>query len=509
MKKITFISVIALLLHSLSLTAQKDDKTREKEFNSSIDAYIKQMMEKVPHIPAIAVVVIKNDQPVFVRAYGVANKETGEKADANTLFYIASSTKSFTALGAALLDKEGKIKLDDPVIKYAKGISFKNPIPEKVIVRDLLTHTSGLQNDPLTFRVAYSGESQAGDMAKVFGDVTSFVDSNYNRYDYDNLGYNIYAVLLQQSQDKKWQDLLQQKIFDPLGMKHTTAYISKAPLNKWKIAAPYLFSGETGTIVRSPLDKKDNNMQSAGGIFASASDMGTWLNMNMNNGKLNGKQIIPAEIIQRCQTGYTKTTRNQVPFVGDGEYGLGWQIGKYKNEKVIYHHGGFPGYSSHVSFMPDKKIAIAVLTNDGAAGGRTVHMLAAYTYEWWLQTGNLEETYAKMLQDLAEQYEKRKASMISGAADRAKRVSQLSMPLDNYTGTYSNPDYGTIQVSNQDNNLSVKMGNMNCASTAFTQKETIRVEMIPGSGEVIKFKADGENKIGWLNYAGIEFVKLK
>ena len=68
--------------------------------------------------------------------------------------------------------------------------------------------------------------------------------------------------------------------------------------------------------------------------------------------------IFPEDIIQKCQTGYTKTRRDQAPFVGDGEYGLGWQIGKYKNEKVIYHHGGFPGYRSHISFMPDKKIAV-------------------------------------------------------------------------------------------------------------------------------------------------------
>lgn len=82
-------------------------------------------------------------------------------------------------------------------------------------------------------------------------------------------------MLLQHNFNKKWQDLLQEKIFDPLGMKHTTAYISKAAANKWTVANPYMFNSETGKTMRSQLDKKDNNMQSAGGLFASISDIGT------------------------------------------------------------------------------------------------------------------------------------------------------------------------------------------------------------------------------------------
>jgi CubicO group peptidase (beta-lactamase class C family) len=87
--------------------------------------------------------VIKDDKPIFLRAYGMADKEAGIKADTDTLYYIASSTKSFTALAAAMLDQEGKIKFSDPVTKYTPGIRFKNDIPDKITIRDLLTHTSG------------------------------------------------------------------------------------------------------------------------------------------------------------------------------------------------------------------------------------------------------------------------------------------------------------------------------------------------------------------------------
>ena len=152
MKRILRCCMLAVLFCSFHAKAQLN----EKEFNARLDAYIGQVMQKLPEIPGITVAVIKDDKPIFVKAYGMADRDKGIRADESTLFYIASSTKSFTALAAALLDKEGSIKLDDPVINYTKGISFKYPVPAKITVRNLLTHTSGLQNDPLTFRMAYS-----------------------------------------------------------------------------------------------------------------------------------------------------------------------------------------------------------------------------------------------------------------------------------------------------------------------------------------------------------------
>jgi CubicO group peptidase (beta-lactamase class C family) len=95
-------------------------------------------------------------------------------------------------------------------------------------------------------------------------------------------------------------------------------------------------------VIRSPIDKQDNNMQSAGGMFTSISDLSRWLSVNMNNGRLDGKQVIPAEVMQSVHTGYADTVRDSPPFTGSGKYGLGWQIGKYRNENVVYHHGGYP-----------------------------------------------------------------------------------------------------------------------------------------------------------------------
>src|SRR5215203_4058607 len=419
MKRLIAYSLVALLLSApLSTFAQTTSPPAEKDFANALDSFARKTSETFPDIPGMAIVVIKDDKPVFIRAYGMADKENGIKADDDTLWYIASSTKAFTALAAAMLDKEGKIKFSDPLTKYTSGVTFKNQIPDKVTVRDLLTHTSGLRNGALVNRLAFTGQIEPREIDRVFAEMTVYDVAAYGKYTYTNLGYNIYGLLLQNTLKMKWQDLLQERVFDPAGLKQTTAYISRAPAKKWKAAAPYILDPSQGKVIRSVLDKTDENMQSAGGMFMSISDLGKWINLNMNDGKLGGKQVIPAELIRNAHTGYTQSTRNEPPFSGDGEYGLGWQIGKYRNEKVIYHHGGFAGYRSHVSFMPDKRIGIGVLVNNDFAGGRAADMVAAYGYDWWLKTENLEANYAKQLEDLARQYETRKGQVHASALER-------------------------------------------------------------------------------------------
>ena len=513
MKKATVISLVAMLLNSACpFFAQTVRSGSEKDFVAAYDAQIRKTLATFPDLPGIAIVVLKDDRPIFVRAYGMADKEAGIKADSDTLFYTGSSTKSFTALAAAMLDQEGKIKLADPLTKYTPGIRFKNEIPDKITIQDLLTHTSGLRNDALVNRLAYTGQIDQREIDHVFAEGTTFNDANFGKYNYTNLGYNIYALALHYHLNKNWQDLLQERIFDPAGLTHTTAYISKARAKKLKIVVPYVISTDApdaGRMVRSGLEKTDDNMQSAGGIFMSISDLGRWLNLNMNGGKLDGKQVVPADLIRKVQTGYTKSTRDVPPFSGDGEYGLGWQIGKYRNEKVVYHHGGYPGYRSHVSFLPERKVAVGIMVNNDALGGRLADMLAAYAYDWWLQTENLEVDYAKQLQETLASYERRKQGIAAEAAERAKREWQLTKPFTDYAGKYRNDLMGTIEIAAKEKALTVRMGYMNAVATPFTEKDTIRVVMSPGgNGDVIGFVKDAEGKFASLTYDRATFTKL-
>ena len=223
MKKAIVISLVGLLLNSVVLAfPQTDPRAAEKDFTANYDANIRKTIATFPELPGIAIVVIKDDKPIFLRAYGMADKEAAIKADTDTLFYIASSTKAFTALAAAMLDQEGKIKFSDPVTKYTPGIQFKTAIPDKITIRDLLTHTSGLRNGPLVNRLAFTGQIDQREIDHVFAAGTSFHDANFGKYNHTNLGYNIYGLALHYHLKKKWQDLLQERLFDRASLKHTT-----------------------------------------------------------------------------------------------------------------------------------------------------------------------------------------------------------------------------------------------------------------------------------------------
>jgi CubicO group peptidase (beta-lactamase class C family) len=361
-------------------------------------------------------------------------------------------------------------------------------------------------------RLAFTGQIDQREIDHVFAAGTTFNEANFGKYAYTNLGYNIYGLALHYHLHKNWQDLLQERVFTPAGLAHTTAYVSKARAKKFKIAAPYVIdtdAANAGKMVRSQLEKTDDNMQSAGGIFMSVSDLGRWLNVNMNGGKLGGKQVFPADLIRNAHTGYTKSTRNEPPFSGDGEYGLGWQIGKYRTEKVIYHHGGYPGYRSHVSFMPDQKVAVGVLVNNDALGGRLADMLAAYAYDWWLQTKDFEADYAQQVQETVKSFESRRQGIAAEAAQRAKREWQLTRPFADYAGKYANDLAGTIDIVAMEKALAVRMGRMSAVATPYTDKDTIRIVMLPGgNGEIIGFTNDADGKPGSLNWGGLTFTKV-
>ena len=262
MKKAIVISLVPLLLNfahvfaqtsvtqTVSLRAQANSlrhtspAATEKDFTTTYDASVRQTMAMFPDLPSIAIVVIKDDKPIFLRAYGMADREAGIKADTDTLYYTGSSTKSFTALAAAMLDKEGKIKFSDAVTKYTPGIRFKNDIPDKITIRDLLTHTSGLRNGALVNRLAFTGQIDGSEIDRVLAEGTTFNETNFGKYNYTNLGYNIYGLALHYHLHTKWQVVLQERFFGPAKLQQTTAYVSTARARSFKIAAPYVIDSD-------------------------------------------------------------------------------------------------------------------------------------------------------------------------------------------------------------------------------------------------------------------------
>ena len=255
------------------------------------------------------------------------------------------------------------------------------------------------------------------------------------------------------------------------------------------------------------LQKKDNTMQSAGGLITTGEDLATWLKVQINQGKLGKKQIFPQEIITQSQSLLAKDDSRGDPFEGAG-YGLGWQVGKYRGEKVVSHFGGFPGYFSHVSFLPEKEIGVAVLINDGMLGYRLMNLFATYAYDWWLDVEGVNEDHAEREKAMAERFAQVSERIEKGQADRAKRTWKLSQPFPHYSGTFQHEAYGTVEVKGSEKGDQSAHGQPPLRSHPLHQTRNDPGRMVPGSGEVIEFQMQGKEVTGFATTETV-FAKVK
>ena len=457
-------------------------------FNIDADQFYKEAMERFPTIPGAIITVVDQGEVVYSKGLGYANLAQRGSMTENTNFYIASSTKSFTALLASLYDHKGLISLEAPLTEYFPNVNFAPAVKaDQVKVRDLLTHTSGIQNSGIGFRVAYSGDHDHETLMRLM-DKCEPNSVGLGKYQYTNVGYNIYGLILQEHLGKSWQQCLKEEIFTPLGMRQTSPYMSEVYENNWPLALPYL-GYSASDIEPVYLLKKDNTMQSAGGLVTTGNDLATWLQVQLAQGKMNKKQIFPLSVMRETQKLLVKDDSRSDPFKGEG-YGMGWHIGQYKGEKVVSHFGGFPGYATHVSFLPEKGIGVAVMINEGIIGTRLMSVFATYAYDYLLGDPNTQQTYKVTLDELSKRFEQLSKKITKNKEKRAKREWQLSQSFSNYNGLYTNDIYGTVKIEGNDKQLKVSMGNMHCNATPYVDEESIRIEMVPGYGEVLQFKIE-------------------
>lgn len=484
-------------------------QTRDAAFAEAADAFVAETLGQFGTVPGLAVAVVRDGRTVYARGFGFADVEAGIAVTPDTPFYIASATKPFTALLAALLGRDGTLSLDVSLASLFPGVRFDPAIEaDSVTVRQLLSHTSGLVNDPIGFRAAYSGEHTPETMRRLLGRTTRAEGAPRGEFDYTNIGYNILSLRLDELPGGPWQSLLAARVFQLLGMTHTTAYASEAAL--WSPAVPYTVDPERG-VVRLDLVKHDDTMQAAGGMYASANDLARWVLVQMNEGRLDGRQIFPADVIAETHRPVaTGLDASYGPLGRDG-YALGWYTGTYRGEPMIHHLGGFAGFHAHTSFMPGRDVGVMVLANESETGGRLATLVAGFTYDWWAATLAEADSVAlrarREMDNLHARYEASRERAHQDLRERAERTWQLSLAPEAYTGVYVNADYGTLVVEQVGGALAARLGRLYAIAEPFTEPETARVELIPGQGQVLTFRLD-TGHIAVLEWDGETFERV-
>lgn len=456
---------------------------------SDADAFIRRAIDRIGVVPGLAIAVVDGDETVMTAGYGVADLATGAPVDADTRFYIASSTKSFTALAIAAMDARGEIDLASPLSTWSGAPGLPADLG-RVSLTDLLSHRSGLDNSPISYRAAFSGDHTPEVMQRLVAATVTLDDTPYGTFRYSNAGYNLATTLLEARDGRDWRVLVRDEVLNPIGMADTTGWLSEARAEGVVITAGHLGYPADGP-VRSPLQKVDATMQSAGGLVSTPGDMARWLEVQINDGVLDGRRVFPEGLVASTHQPLAANETTFGPYTRES-YGLGWQIGRYGDDVLIHHFGNFSGSRAHVSFMPARRIGVVVMVNEDVLAGGLADLVANYVYDWRAGRPDLEAFYDAAVGELVDRRDRGRAAIARQQAERAARPSMLARPVAAYVGTYESPLLGTVRIAERDGAMVVSMGVMEAVAESFTQPESVRVELAPMQGQSIQFGGDGD-----------------
>lgn len=474
LKTIVISMVITCLVSGVAASAEETAESAE------ITRFIETTLEELPVVPGMTVTVVRDGELIYLHAFGYADLENEVPMTVDTGMYIASSTKSFVGLLAARLANEGALDLDAPVSRYLPHAEVPPPLSlDEITVRDLLTHQSGLDNRAIVIRTAYLGNADQDDVV----DLLRYTRPGRQGFSYTNLGYVMASVIIDRVTGSKWQSLLDRKIFEPLGMDRTTAFVSEA--SEFPVAVPTIL-GEEREIEPIPMLKSDRTMHAAGGIITTARDLVPWLEAQLGGGRVEGEQIFPESVIDEAHRKQVEVDRDFGPFHRNG-YALGWYHADYEGENVMHHFGGYEGWRSHVSFMPDHGIGVAILTNTSGLGFYVPDLVATWIYDRLLGKENLDETYLAREIELRRMMIQRQVRLRNDLEGRKGRPTKFTRPAEAFVGHYTNPVLGDAEIAVADGKLVVRIGERSSLMVPYDDEDSARVEIVPGEGEVLKF----------------------
>lgn len=408
-----------------------------------------QQVKNEWQIPGMAVSIVHNGKIVFAKGFGIRNVKN-KPVTANTIFDIASLTKSFTAVLLAIQIDQDKYNWNTKVVKLLPKFKLYNEnLTNEFEVRDLIAHDSGLPANALD-ALGNFGYSIKHTMAvlKYIKPIAPFRST----FAYQDIFLEFAKAIIEKYSGESYTSFIQHQIFKPLGMKDSFIRTQKALSKRQNVAQPFLFyEGKNYPYSsNSPYLSKEWALApgiAGGGIQSSAIDMAKWLIFNVNHGQIDNKQLVskknfsfihkPQTIIQKSKDGQTQLA-----------YGEGWFIDKqtYYPYTVFYHPGGGTGMHAFMAYIPKTKTGIVVLTNQYINEAPK----ALYRRLFDLYFG------IKPLKDWSKDFLKQRDHQPDNASIVCKPSKAFNM--DAYTGTYYNPVYGKIVITKQGDKLVMLIG---------------------------------------------------
>ena len=430
--------VAALLLFTTAF------EVRAQLTGAQLDSVVNKTLSTF-NVPGIALGIVKDGKLIHAKGYGVRSIKTNEKVDEKTLFGVASNSKAFTAAAVGILVYQGKLTWDTKVTDVIPEFKlYDTYVTQEFTVRDLLTHRSGLglgAGDLMIWPDSNTtNKEQLIHNLRYLKPVSSF----RSKYDYDNLLYIIAGEVVARLSKMTFEDFIEQKIIQPLGMTETAASWYRLK-NKSNVIDGHAPVGDKLVPVGLSFSELAN---AAGGMYSNVVDMSKWVIAKIDEGKYGeglNKQLYSKQVHQEMWTPQTLVKGGSPYNTHFNSYGIGWFLSDVNGYFQASHTGGLAGIVTQVTILPELKLGIIVLTNQQSG--------AAFT----AITNTIKDSYFGIKgKDRIKQYNdarlanekeaKAITDKVAAAIAAQQKASKGKGGLQQIEGDYKDPWFGNVNI---------------------------------------------------------------
>ncbi len=463
------LSLLFILGFMLPSFAQNDAKITKE-----VEKYAQQVMTDWG-IPGMGLGILKDGKVIYLKGLGIKAVEGKDAVDENTAFQIASISKSFTAAVISMLVDEGKLKWDDPVSKHLPDFKLYDKwATDNLQVRDIMTHRTGLPEQSGTYisKLGYTRK----DLYHIL-QLIEPVSSPRTTYAYNNSTFVIAEQLIERLTGKTWEENIQERIFNPLGMNSST-YNGDGYLAAKNVAQPHGMSYKDGKITSYQVTGEDRAIEwltglgPAGSIVSTANDMLKWVDFHLHNKMVNGKPLISKQNFDFLHYGQTiirqDSTRTSI-------YGQCWFMEQNNRYRMIFHTGTARGFTALCAMVPELDLGAIILVNSSAPS-EARYAIMRRLVDLYRNDGVMTDYNKEALDEYKKDREKPRS-------ERETPVVIPALALNEYVGTYTNtPILGDVEIKLADGKLNITIGT-----------KRITKPMMHVSGNRFRFSNDGSS----------------
>jgi CubicO group peptidase (beta-lactamase class C family) len=471
-------TVALILAAPFCINAQEKSHLTSEQVTHAVQQLEKLAQKQIQEeaLPGLAIAVVFQDKTVYAKGFGVRDTNTKQPIDADTVFQLASVSKSIGSTVVAALVGQGKITWDSKLSALDPAFEMFDPwVTREITIRDMYAHRSGLPE-------------HAGDLLEDIGFMRPEIlhrlryqrpaSSFRSHYAYTNFGITEGAVAAAKAYGLDWEKASAEKLYRPLGMTSTSSRYADFIARGNKARGHVLVDGKW-----TQKFKRDPDAQSpAGGVSSSVNDVAKWMRLQIANGKFDGKKIVDEKALTETHHPHMLTGFN--PFTGVPTfYGLGWNVSYDERGRLrLTHSGAFAlGAATHVNLVPAEQLGIVVLTNAypiGLAEG------LATTFVDTALNGKPTQDWLAIFKEL---FSKPEAIGTVPGFDYSKppATSAPALKSSAYVGRFTNDYFGDISIVEKDGGLAIEQGPKN---KTFPMKHYDR--------DTFTYETEGENAVG-------------